>query len=90
MNSLIVALTFAVTYAVSIDQVPAGFVEPAIKQNIQDCHTTCADNLAAAQSGIIFNLCAEDVPTTGTLDIGQCWTCGSGCGPSPATCTVPA
>ena len=88
MNSLIVALTFAVTYAVSIDQVPAGFVEPAIQQNIQDCHTTCAANLAPPQSGIVFNLCAEDVPTTGTLDISQCWTCGSGCGTDQASCDL--
>ena len=77
MNSLIVALTFAVTNAVSINQPdPPCYGAP------------CSTNLAPPQSGIVFNLCAEDVPTTGALDISQCWTCGSGCGANQATCTL--
>ena len=75
MNSLIVALTFAVTYAVNIEQDP--------------CYgAPCSTNLAPPQSGIVFNLCAEDVPTTGTLDISQCWTCGSGCGTDQPSCDL--
>ena len=81
MNSLIVALTFAVTNAVSINQPDPCYGAP--------CSTNLGpDANGINQSGIVFNLCAEDVPTTGTLDISQCWTCGSGCGTDQPSCDL--